>query len=187
MRWDHVRLEPLTPAHAEGLFEVTRDPDLWRWLPGDQPRDVDEMRQWIADAVLTREPFAQIENGSGRVVGTTSFYEVVPEHRRLAIGYTVIGSDWHGTAINPETELLLLTEAFEARGVLRVAWYTDASNVPSQRAIEKLGAARDGVLRSHLTRPDGTQCDTVVHSVLAAEWPAARERLVSRASRGRSR
>jgi RimJ/RimL family protein N-acetyltransferase len=96
-----------------------------------------------------REAFAQIEVATGRVVGTTSFYEVVPERRRLVIGYTIVGSEWHGTAINPEAKLLLLSEAFDVRGALRVAWYTDVQNVRSQRAIEKLGAARDGVLRAN--------------------------------------
>ncbi|MET9632637.1 GNAT family N-acetyltransferase [Lentzea sp. NPDC006480] len=183
----HVKLEPLSLDHAEELFEVTRDPDIWTWLLSPQPQNVDDMRTWISAALQTREAFAQIEVATGRVVGTTSFYEVVPEHRRLVIGYTIVGSAWHGTAINPEAKLLLLTEAFEARKALRVAWYTDASNVRSQRAIEKLGAVRDGVLRANVTRPDGTQRDTVVYSMVPPEWPAARERLASRVSRDPSR
>jgi len=147
------------------------------------------MRSWISDvlAVPSREAFAQIEVATGRVVGTTSYYEVHPQHRRLAIGYTIVGSEWHGTAINPEAKLLLLTEAFDVRGVSRVAWYTDAENVRSQRAIEKLGALRDGVLRSDIVRPDGTSRDSVVYSMIASEWPAARERLISRVSRDPSR
>ncbi|WP_086663956.1 GNAT family N-acetyltransferase [Lentzea kentuckyensis] len=179
----HVRLEPLSLEHAGELFEVTRDPDIWTWLLNRQPETVDDMRAWIDQALATREAFAQIEVATGRVVGTTSFYEVVPEHRRLVIGYTIVGSAWHGTAINPEAKLLLLSEAFDVRGALRVGWYTDASNVRSQRAIEKLGASKDGVLRAHVTRPDGSQRDTVVYSMVPAEWPAARERLVSRVSR----
>lgn len=187
MEGKHVRLEPLSPDHAEELFEVTRDPDIWTWLLSPQPRDAGAMRAWIDEAVASREAFAQIEVSTGRVVGTTSFYEVVPEHRRLTIGFTIVGGEWQGTAINPEAKLLLLTEAFDVRGSLRVAWYTDALNVRSQRAVEKLGASRDGVLRAHMTRPDGTQRDTVVYSMVAAEWPAARERLASRVSRGPSR
>jgi RimJ/RimL family protein N-acetyltransferase len=187
MEGEYVRLEPLSPDHAEELFEVTRDPDIWTWLLSPRPRDVADMRAWIEEAIGQREAFAQIEVASGRVVGTTSFYEVVPEHRRLTIGFTIVGPQWQGTAINPEAKLLLLTEAFDVRGALRVSWYTDARNVRSQRAIEKLGAVRDGVLRANLTRPDGTQRDTVVYSMLPSEWPAARERLVSRVSRGPSR
>jgi RimJ/RimL family protein N-acetyltransferase len=145
------------------------------------------MRAWISAALTTREAFAQIEVATGRVVGTTSFYEVVPEHRRLAIGYTMVGTEWHGTAINPEAKLLLLTEAFDVRGALRVAWYTDARNTRSQRAVEKLGAVREGVLRANITRPDGSQRDTAVYSMVAAEWPAARARLTSRVSRDPSR
>ncbi|PWK81904.1 RimJ/RimL family protein N-acetyltransferase [Lentzea atacamensis] len=187
MEGKHVRLEPLSLDHAEELFEVTRDPAIWTWLLSGQPRDVGDMRSWIAEALEQREAFAQIEVASGRVVGTTSFYEVVPAHRRLVIGFTIVGSEWQGTAINPEAKLLLLSEAFDVRGALRVAWYTDAQNVRSQRAIEKLGAVRDGVLRAHMTRPDGTQRDTVVYSMVASEWPAARERLTSRVSRDPSR
>lgn len=183
----HVKLEPLSLDHAPELFEVTRDPDIWTWLLNSRPETVDDMRAWIAEALATREAFAQIEVATGRVVGTTSFYEVVPEHRRLVIGYTIVGSAWQGTAINPEAKLLLLTEAFDVRDALRVAWYTDAQNVRSQRAIEKLGAVRDGVLRANITRPDGSQRDTVVYSMVAAEWPAARERLTSRVSRDPSR
>ncbi|GHH50214.1 GNAT family N-acetyltransferase [Lentzea cavernae] len=169
------------------MFDVTRDPDIWTWLLSPQPADVDDMREWVAAATMSREAFAQIEVSTGRVVGTTSFYEVAPEHRRLVIGYTIVGGEWHGTAINPEAKLLLLTEAFEARGALRVGWYTDAANVRSQRAIEKLGASRDGVLRANITRPDGTQRDTVVYSMVPSEWPAAKTRLASRVSRDPSR
>ena len=187
MEGKHVRLEPLSPDHAEELYEVTRDPDIWTWLLSPQPRGAGAMRAWIDEAVASREAFAQIEVSTGRVVGTTSFYEVVPEHRRLTIGFTIVGSEWQGTAINPEAKLLLLTEAFEVRNALRVGWYTDAQNVQSRRAIEKLGAVQDGVLRAHLTRPDGSQRDTVVYSMVRAEWPAARERLTSRVSRDPSR
>jgi len=187
MEGKHVRLEPLSLDHAQELFEVTRDPDIWTWLLSSQPSTVDDMRAWVSEAIGSREAFAQIEVATGRVVGTTSFYEVVPEHRRLVIGYTIVGSAWHGTAINPEAKLLLLSEAFDVRGALRVGWYTDAANVRSQRAIEKLGASKDGVLRANVTRPDGTQRDTVVYSMVPSEWPAARERLASRVSRDLSR
>jgi RimJ/RimL family protein N-acetyltransferase len=189
MEGKHVRLTPLLLDHAEELFEVTRDPDIWTWLLHRQPDDVGEMREWIAGALAmpSREAFAQIEVSTGRVVGTTSYYEVRPEHRKLVIGFTIVGSEWHGTAINPEAKLLLLEQAFDVRGCARVAWYADGMNVRSQRAIEKLGASRDGVLRSDMMRPDGTLRDTVVYSMLAAEWPAARERLLRRVSRGPSR
>ncbi|WP_394616723.1 GNAT family N-acetyltransferase [Lentzea sp. JNUCC 0626] len=187
MKGKHVSLVPLSLEHAPELFEVTRDPDIWTWLLSPQPSSVDDMRAWIETAISSREAFAQIEVSTGRVVGTTSFYEVSSENRRLVIGYTIVGSAWHGTSISPEAKLLLLSEAFDVRGALRVAWYTDGANVRSQRAIEKLGAQRDGVLRAHVTRPDGTQRDTVVYSMVADEWPAAREALASRASRDRSR
>ncbi|MFD4643536.1 GNAT family N-acetyltransferase [Lentzea sp. NPDC058436] len=187
MEGKHVRLEPLSLDHAEELFDATRDPEIWTWLLSLRPSSVDDMREWVAAAIVSREAFAQIEVATGRVVGTTSFYEASPEHRRLVIGYTIVGREWQGTAINPEAKLLLLTEAFDVRGALRVGWYTDAANVRSQRAIEKLGAVKEGVLRANITRPDGTQRDTVVYSMVPSEWPAARERLASRVSRGPSR
>ena len=119
--------------------------------------------------------------GSGRAtgecVGTTSFYEISPETRALAIGYTWIGRRHWRTAVNTASKLTMLTRAFDGLGAERVVWHTDIRNVRSQAAIERLGAVREGVLRHHRIRLDGSWRDTVQYSMLAQEWPAVRERL----------
>ncbi|WP_410618029.1 GNAT family N-acetyltransferase [Amycolatopsis sp. cmx-8-4] len=179
---EHVRLEPLTPDHAKGLFEAGADPGIWAWLSVRQPLDVPAAERMISDALSdpARRPFAQLDVASGRVAGTTSYYQVVAQHRILSIGHTWIGADWQRTGLNTESKLLLLTHAFETLDAQRVAWETDIRNLRSQRAIERLGALREGVLRAHRIRPDGSSRDTVTYSMLAPEWPAAKARLTER-------
>lgn len=179
---EHVRLEPLTPEHAKGLFEAGSDPGVWAWLSIRQPGDLPAAEQMVAEALADpdRRPFAQIDVASGRVAGTTSYYQVVEKHRILSIGHTWIGADWQRTGLNTESKLLLLQHAFETLGAQRVAWETDIRNLRSQRAIERLGALREGVLRAHRIRPDGSSRDTVTYSMLAPEWPAAKARLNER-------
>ncbi|MFI9810585.1 GNAT family N-acetyltransferase [Saccharothrix variisporea] len=176
---EHVRLEPLGPHHAEGLLEAGKDPEIWRWLSVRQPRSLQEAQDMVA-AILddpNRRAWAQIDPHTEEVAGTTSYYEIDPKHRGLYIGYTWIGARWQRTALNRNAKLLLLTRAFEDLGAHRVGWHTDARNERSQRAIERLGATREGVLRVHRVRPDGTLRDTVVYSMTAEEWPAAKARL----------
>ena len=179
---EHVRLEPLTAGHAKGLFEASADPGIWTWLSVRQPADVPAMERFVERALAdpARRPFAQIDVASGRVAGTTSYYQVVEQHRILSIGHTWIGADWQRTGLNTESKLFLLTHAFETLGAQRVSWETDVRNLRSQRAIERLGALREGVLRAHRIRPDGSSRDTVTYSMLAAEWPGAKARLNER-------
>ena len=179
---EHVRLEPLTREHAKGLFEAGTDPGIWAWLSVRQPADVPAAERLVEQALADpdRRPFAQIDAVSGRVAGTTSYYQVVEKHRILSIGHTWIGADWQRTGLNTESKLLLLGYAFETLGAQRVAWETDIRNLRSQRAIERLGALREGVLRAHRIRPDGSSRDTVTYSMLAPEWPAAKARLNER-------
>ncbi|MFD9965372.1 GNAT family N-acetyltransferase [Amycolatopsis sp. NPDC058986] len=181
---DHVRLEPLTADHAKGLFEAGKDPGIWTWLSLRQPADLPAaermVEQMLADR--TRQAWAQIDAKTGRVAGTTSYYQVSEAHRILSIGFTWLGADWHRTALNTEAKLLLLTHAFETLGAQRVSWETDIRNLRSQRAIERLGALREGVLRAHRIRPDGSSRDTVVYSMVETEWPPARQRLRERLS-----
>ncbi|WP_328645234.1 GNAT family N-acetyltransferase [Amycolatopsis sp. NBC_00348] len=179
---EHVRLEPLTLDHAKGLFEAGADPGIWAWLSIRQPLDVPAAERMISDALAdpARRPFAQLDAASGRVAGTTSYYQVVAQHRILSIGHTWIGADWQRTGLNTESKLLLLTHAFETLDAQRVAWETDIRNLRSQRAIERLGALREGVLRAHRIRPDGSSRDTVTYSMLAPEWPAVKARLTER-------
>ncbi|MCO5997937.1 GNAT family N-acetyltransferase [Actinoallomurus rhizosphaericola] len=180
----HVRLEPLRPEHAEGLYEAGKDPEVWRWLNVRQPSDVAEMRRMVEEDLravgAARLPWVQIDAVTGEVAGTTSYYDVEPAHRGLWIGHTWIGVRWQRTALNTEAKLLLLERAFDVLGALRVGWHTHHRNERSQRAIERLGARREGVLRSHRVRPDGSVRDTVCYSMLASEWPAARDRLRAR-------
>ncbi len=179
---EHVRLEPLTPEHAKGLLEAGADPGIWAWLSSRQPEDLPAAERLVEQALADpdRRPFAQIDSASGRVAGTTSYYQVVEKHRILSIGHTWIGADWQRTGLNTESKLLLLTYAFETLDAQRVSWETDIRNLRSQRAIERLGALREGVLRAHRIRPDGSSRDTVTYSMLAPEWPAAKARLNER-------
>ncbi|MFD5099141.1 GNAT family N-acetyltransferase [Streptomyces albidochromogenes] len=183
-----VRLEPLTTEHADGLFEALKDPALWPWLSKRQPADAAGMRG-IVEGLLARQEegdsvaFAQIDVATGEVAGSTSYYEIEPAHGGIAIGSTWLGSRFQRTGINTEAKLLLLGRAFDDLRARRVTWHTDHRNERSQRAIERLGARREGVLRGHRVRPDGTVRDTVVYSMLADEWPAARDALTSRLTR----
>lgn len=179
---EHVRLEPLSENHAESLHEAGRDPEIWTWLSLTRPETLDDTRAMVKTILAApgRQAFAQLDAATGEVAGTTSYYQIDPVHRGLLIGYTWLGKRWHRTPLNTEAKLLLLTHAFEARGAIRVAWQTDHRNERSQRAIERLGAKRDGVLRSHRIRPDGTARDTVEYSVIAAEWPSVRDGLLAR-------
>ncbi|MGX1880416.1 GNAT family N-acetyltransferase [Streptomyces sp. NPDC055287] len=180
-----VRLEPLTTDHAGGLFEALKDPAVWPWLSKKQPADAAGMHQ-IVEALLAKQEqgdsiaLAQIDIATGEVAGSTSYYEIEPADRGIAIGSTWLGSRFQRTGINTEAKLLLLGRAFDDLGARRVTWHTDHRNERSQRAIERLGARHEGVLRSHRTRPDGTVRDTVVYSMLADEWPAARAALTAR-------
>lgn len=177
----HVRLEPLTLDHVDGLFAASGDPGIWTWLSSPQPRTADDMRAIVAGALTgSRLAFAQIDAVTGEVAGTTSFYGLEPDHGGLLIGFTWIGAKWHRTGINTESKILLLDHAFGTLGARRVGWHADIRNERSQRAIERLGAVREGVLRRHRVRPDGSVRDTVQYSMIAEEWPEARIALAAR-------
>lgn len=182
---NHVRLEPLSPDHVPGLHAAGRDPSVWTHLSHHWPTDLDGTAAFVrshldAQAEGDRLVYAQVELATGLVAGVTSYYEIVPAHRSLAIGHTWIGTPWQRTALNTEAKLLLLGRAFEQLDALRVVWHTDIRNERSQRAIERLGAHREGVLRQHRIRPDGTLRDTVQYSMLPQEWPTVRTRLRAR-------
>lgn len=178
----YVRLEPLSQEHAEGLHEAGKDPEIWRWLGSRQPAELAGTIAQIGEILATpgRLAWAQVDAGTGEVAGTTSYYEIDAKNRGLFIGSTWIGKRWQRTALNTEAKLMLLRRAFEELGANRVGWHTDHMNERSQRAIERLGAVREGVLRAHKVRPDGTVRDTICYSITAEEWPAARTRLLTR-------
>jgi RimJ/RimL family protein N-acetyltransferase len=180
-RW--VRLEPLGEAHREGLRPAADDPRLWEHTltRGDGPH----FDGWFADALARRAagsayPFAVRRVDDGRPVGSTSYLDIALSDRRIEIGSTWYVPALWGTRVNPECKLLLLAHAFEVLGVNRVALVRDARNERSQRAIAKLGAVREGVLRAHRITQGGRVRDTVVFSIIAPEWPAVRDRLAAR-------
>lgn len=184
-----VRLEPLTVAHTTGILDAARadgaQEEVFRWLTVRPPVDAADAAALVASALAgvvdgTRFPLAQLDVTSGMVIGSTSLYEVVPSLRTLAIGHTWLGRPWWRTGHNTESKLLLLTHAFATLGAVRVVWHTDIYNTRSQAAIARLGATREGVLRKHRIRLDGTWRDTVQYSMTDDDWPAARDRLVDR-------
>jgi RimJ/RimL family protein N-acetyltransferase len=178
-----VRLEPLGAEHAAGLeLAVEADPTVFV-LSG--PADPGGLSAWLANARAeqaagTRVPFAVIERSSGAVVGSTSYLDLVPELDRIEIGATWYGRPWWATRVNPATKLLLLVHAFDELGARRVALRTDAVNARSRRAIERLGARHEGVLRAWERRPSGEPRDTAFYSILADEWPGVRAGLEAR-------
>jgi RimJ/RimL family protein N-acetyltransferase len=182
----HVRLEPLAVAHLGELFAAGGcDEEVWRWQGGPAPQTQEELGGKLA-ALLEDAgrgeyvPFAVIHRASGQAVGWTTYMDIDVANERLEIGWTWYGRAYWRSAINTESKLLLLTHAFEDLGMGRVQLKTDHLNHRSQAAIARLGAHREGVLRRHRRRPDGTWRDTVYFSILAPEWPAAKERLAAR-------
>jgi RimJ/RimL family protein N-acetyltransferase/nitroimidazol reductase NimA-like FMN-containing flavoprotein (pyridoxamine 5'-phosphate oxidase superfamily) len=180
LRGRRVVLEPLDLAHADALFAAA-DEEVFRHLSTARPTDPAGMAAIVAAALAAwergeRVPFVQ-RTATGEVVGTTSYHALDPANRSLAIGHTWLGRRWWRTGINREAKLLLLTRAFEELSCERVEWHTDVRNERSQRAIERLGGVREGVLRRHRRRPDGTWRDTVLYAMTADDWPAARDAL----------
>ncbi|MGW7416409.1 GNAT family N-acetyltransferase [Streptomyces sp. NPDC054863] len=182
----HVRLEPLTEQHLGDLFLAGgRDEEVWRWQGGPAPQTEDELAERLR-AVLEEAgrgesvAFAVVHLESGRAVGWTTYMDIAVEDERLEIGWTWYGRAYWRTAVNTECKLLLLGHAFEDLGMGRVQLKTDHMNERSQAAIARLGARREGVLRRHRRRPDGTWRDSVYFSLLADEWPGAKERLTAR-------
>ena len=185
----HARLEPLAPRHAADLAQAGGDPSIWTWMPRPPLRGVDDARAMIAEALEAARdgsqlPFALVARASGRAVGSTRYLDVRRAHRGLEIGWTWIAPSHQRTAVNTEAKRMLLAHAFEELGALRVQLKTDDRNERSQRAIERLGARREGVLRAHMVRPDGSVRDTVMYSIVAAQWPEVRARLDERLARG---
>ena len=184
----HVRLEPLRAQDADALWEVGGDPDIWRLLTAPVD-DAEGMRAHVAQALReqaegTALPFVTRLAADGRAVGATRFLAYASEHRRVEIGWTWIARPWRRTAVNTEAKLMMLRHAFEALDVQRVELKTDLLNERSQRAMERLGAVREGVLRSHVVTTRGRVRDTVYYSILRAEWPAGERRLAQRLARG---
>ena len=184
-----VRLEPLAPHHAEGLRAAAADGELWtlRVTSVPEPHDVDAYIFKAYEMRGSRLAFAVVDAATGAVIGTTSYHDIVPAIGRLEIGYTWYAKSRQRTHVNTTCKLLLLTHAFETLGAALVGLRTDNFNHASQAAIERLGAKKDGVLRHHAVRRDGTVRDTVMYSIAAGEWPEIKAQLLYRLARhGRS-
>ena len=183
-----VRLEPLTEAHIPGLAAVGCDDRIWRLMLYGLIRTEEDMRVWVRD-MLSRQaagtdlPFAVIHLASGRVAGATRYMEMRPEHKGLEIGGTWYGLEFQRTAVNTECKYLLLKYAFETLGCVRVQFKADARNERSIRAIERIGATREGVLRNHYVLQDGKLRDSVYFSIVDREWPGVKMRLESMLAR----
>ncbi|GAA3741644.1 bifunctional pyridoxamine 5'-phosphate oxidase family protein/GNAT family N-acetyltransferase [Micromonospora maritima] len=185
LRGEHVVLEPLDLSHAEELHAALDDEDVWRHVGSPRPTGVDDTAALIRAALDAwsrgvRTPWVQRCAVTGAVVGTTSYHEPDADLRSVEIGYTQLGRPWWRTGINTEAKLLLLTRAFEELDAVRVTWQTSTLNERSQRAIERLGAVREGTLRSNRRRADGTWRQSALYSMLAQEWPNAQVRLRER-------
>ena len=176
-----VRLEPLSEAHAGPLCETVADGELWELMVTTVPHP-EEVPRFIADALKgfadgTDLAFATIDIATGRVAGSTRFMKASLPNRRVEIGHTFLGKSWQRTRVNTEAKLLMLTHAFEHLELNRVEFLTDVLNERSRRAIARLGAREEGILRRHMIMRQGRIRDSVVYSIIAEEWPEVRERL----------
>ncbi len=182
---DHgVRLEPLAMEHREALAAAAADGELWRLWFTSVP-EPEQTATYIADALKGQAedvmlPWVVRELTSGAIVGSTRYHDIIARADRVEIGYTWYAKTWQRSHVNTACKLLLLGHAFDTLGCGVVGLRTDNFNVASQRAIEALGAKKDGVIRHHVPRRDGSVRDTVLYSILAAEWPDVKRHLESR-------
>jgi N-acetyltransferase len=179
-----VRLEPLELSHEAGLREAAADGELWNLRVTSVPAP-HETRDYIETALKMREEghrfaFAVTEAATGCVLGCTSFHDILPAVKRVEIGWTWYARSVQRTHVNTTCKLLLMGHAFDTLGCHVVGWRTDNFNFASQAAIERLGARKDGVIRGHALRRDGTIRDTVMYSLRAGEWPEVRAQLIYR-------
>ncbi|TAL78831.1 MAG: N-acetyltransferase [Burkholderiaceae bacterium] len=178
-----VKLVPLQLEHAPSLEKAAADGNLWQLritsvpAPGTTTAYIEAALKGLQDGIML--PFAVIEQGGGSIIGTTRYHDIVPPIARLEIGYTWYAKSWQHTHVNTACKRLLLAHAFESLGAQVVGWRTDNFNYASQHAIERLGAHKDGILRHHKLRRDGTVRDSVMYSMLASEWPEVDRHLES--------
>lgn len=176
-----VRLEPLSFDHLDSLVAVGLDADIWRWTIA-RPQDPAGVRAWLEQALATAAtgaevPFATVDVASGRAIGSSRFLSIAPEHRRLEIGWTWLGTAFQRSGANRAAKLLQLRHAFEDLEANRVEFKTHASNERSRGALLGLGARFEGVFRRHMIMPDGSLRDSAYYSVIAEDWPALRAHL----------
>ena len=178
----HVRLEPMTEEHISGLAEIGIGQPFWDFMLYGPIETVDDMRKWVLDilgraAKGTDLPFVAVHLASGRVAGATRYLNIAPQDRGLEIGGTWYGTEFQRTPVNTECKHLLLRHAFETLGCIRVQLKTDLRNERSQKAIERIGAVKEGILRNHMILPDGRIRHSVFYSILNTEWPEVKNKL----------
>ena len=175
----NVRLVPLGLAHEAGLRAAAGDGELWKLRVTSVPAP-EEALAYIQTALQTdnRFAFAVTDAASGEVLGSSSYHDILPAVKRVEIGYTWYAARCQRTHVNSTCKLLMMSHAFETLGCHVVGWRTDNFNFKSQQAIERLGAQKDGVIRGHGMRRDGTIRDTVMYSMRAGEWPEAKAQLL---------
>ncbi|OYQ39178.1 GNAT family N-acetyltransferase [Rhodoferax sp. TH121] len=177
-----VQLAPLGLEHEAGLRTAAADGELWTLRITSVP-EPEQTRKYIEDALAMREAgnrfaFVVLEESTGRVLGSSSYHDILPAVKRVEIGYTWYAQSSQRSHVNTTAKLLLMTHAFETLGCHVVGWRTDNFNFASQAAIERLGAKKDGVIRGHALRRDGTIRDTVMYSMRSGEWPEAKAQLL---------
>ena len=177
-----LKLVPLSLDHEHGLRAAAADGELWNIRVTSVP-EPDQTRQYIEDALSMRDAgnrfaFAVLDAASGTVLGSSSYHDIIPAVKRVEIGYTWYARRCQRSSVNTTAKLLLMTHAFETLGCNVVGWRTDNFNHASQAAIERLGARKDGVIRGHALRRDGSIRDTVMYSLHSGEWPEVRTQLL---------
>ena len=182
LQGNYVRLEPMTEEHVPALAEIGAGQPFWDFMVYGNVNTLDDMRGWVHDLLSRAEkgtdlPFVAFHLASGRVAGATRYLNIMPKDRGVEIGGTWYGTEFQRTPVNTECKYLLLKHAFETLGCIRVQLKTDLRNEHSQKAIERIGAVKEGVLRNHMILPDGRFRHSVFYSILDAEWPEVKERL----------
>jgi RimJ/RimL family protein N-acetyltransferase len=177
-----IALHPMALAHEAGLRAAAADGELWNVRVTSVP-EPEQTLKYIEDALAMREagnrfPFVVVESATGKVIGSSSYHDIVPAVKRVEIGWTWYAKSVQRSHVNTTCKLLLMTHAFETLGCHVVGWRTDNFNFASQAAIERLGAKKDGVIRGHALRRDGTIRDTVMYSLRSGEWPEVKAQLL---------
>ena len=175
----HVRIEPMTEAHIPALAEIGVGQGFWHFMLYGNMKTEADMRNWVLDILSRKQdiPFVVVHLASGRVAGATRYLNIMPNDLGLEIGGTWYGPEFQRTAVNTECKYLLLKYAFESLGAIRVQLKTDSRNLRSQKAIERIGGMKEGVLRNHMILPDGTIRHSVFYSILDSEWEGVKGRL----------
>ena len=178
----YVRLEPMSELHTPALAEIGVGQPFWDFMVYGRMETAADMQEWVQDILARAEkgtdvPFVAIHIDSGRVAGASRYMNIMPNDRGLEIGGTWYGPEYQRTVVNTECKYLLLQHAFEKLGCIRVQLKTDFRNERSQKAIERIGAVKEGVLRNHMILPDGYYRHSVYYSILDTEWPVVKKRL----------